>query len=516
VEKFNADFYDMQFVESETARVPYQVKKFIIKKYNRLVVHSRRGANTFILDLEGVLNEGIISLSSSDQDICDWCDTRALAAARLIYSGGDIVKYVGGFGLEYPGETENPNGRVIDPLWWRRKVRAIHGRQVEHAARQIGMVNKKNSIYVSSESLERVREMTSRNRRILEGLKAKNEQGDEYSLAELSDLGASNPAVRFSELMARCNGFEQVAVTRGHKCVFYTITCPSRFHSHSKNGREYSGYQGLTPRDGARYLSGVWAKIRASLARKGLLIYGMRVAEPHHDGCPHWHMIVFSPAGDVKGVRDTITRYALEDSTHEVSGNKKIRVDSVDIEIGGSKGGAAAYILKYISKNICGDKAGFVDSVEDAEKSESVRAWASVWGIRQFQQIGGPSVTVWRELRRMRDEGYEGLMGDAVEAAAAGSWAGYVELVGGLGRRCNHLITPVFLVDVDTDTGELPVNKYGELVDGVLVGLECFGEVFLSRFTRWVIERGEGDSFEEMVNNFDFGDRARDCLRGVV
>ncbi|WP_333891735.1 replication endonuclease, partial [Atlantibacter subterraneus] len=178
------------------------------------------------------------------------------------------------------------------------------------------------------------------------------------------------------------------------------------------------------------------AKARAAISRAGIHIFGFRVVEPHHDGTPHWHMLLFMRPQDVDTVRDIICYHARIADSEELQSphalKARFHVEPIDHELGSATG----YIAKYISKNIDGFA---LDGEKDEETGENLRdmakavsAWASRWRIRQFQQIGGAPVTVWRELRRLRDQRLTDNRMDAVLAAAdVGCWASYTQAQGG-------------------------------------------------------------------------------------
>lgn len=218
-----------------------------------------------------------------------------------------------------------------------------------------------------------------------------------------------------------------VADHLGHVGEFYTLTTPSRMHACLHHGAINPRYDETTVLEAHEYLTHQWALIRAELHRQGIQPYGFRVVEPHHDGTPHWHLLLFMPDTHRETVRKVMRHYALLDSGHE-PGAQEHRFKAVAIDP--EKGTAAGYIAKYIAKNIDGyaldqDLYGN-DSVKAAER---ITAWANTWGIRQFQQIGGPSVTVWRQLRKL-DKSDDAELEAIRQSATASDWAAFMLAMG--------------------------------------------------------------------------------------
>lgn len=477
--------------------MPYPWRRHMAKRYTAIYkTQGRRAANIALGDVYDLLRPVNVRLATDDDDIRDAAGAESKRCERLARGGVEPVRqYVLSLGIEPPTvETEGGEvARYLCESWWRRRLRAKHGRDIEAAALRAGIVHKAADIYASNTTVSWRRSQQARNRALLEEVRAVNEDGDSYTLAELAAVSVSNPKLRRAELMTRIRGFEEVAAAADHAAEFYTVTCPARMHAkRTRYGRviENEKYDGTTPRDAQAYLVKTWARIRAEFARRDIGVYGMRVCEPQHDGTPHWHLLLFMQKTSTKAVRAIIRKHALRVDGNE-RGAWKHRFDCKALDP--KTGGAAGYIAKYIAKNIDGyaiDKDLYgTDAVAAAER---VNAWAARWGIRQFQQVGGPSVTVWRELRRI-EQAPDGVIEQARYCADQGHWRGYVAAMGG--PMIKAADRPVQLYKAAPhDDGILKLNRYGEPAADQIKGV-CNGAVVVpTRLHTWTIERGSVQS----------------------
>jgi len=376
--------------------------------------------------------------------------------------------------------------RLEDAKWWRCAFSKSLPRIVDQACRRHGVVHKQSDIYLSDTALAYHRKRVEGNRSVLEGLEAVSELGDRLLLSEVAERSLAKAANRRTEYMVRSRGMEEYSATQDYRAMFVTLTTPSKYHCRLASGLANPSWNGSTPREAQAYLMTVWKRTRASLKRRGVDYFGVRIAEPHHDGTPHWHLLIYVALDDYTELEDAFRRYAMEEDGLEPGASQhRFRVLRIDP----AKGTPTGYVAKYISKGLDGygmDQDFYGNP--SAMTAERIVAWARIWGIRQFQTFGTPPVGVYRELRRVREPTLP-LYESARLAADAADYCCVLQQSEALGLRTFR--SPW----LDAITGECssPLDQYGDLKPDPVRGIEANGVVGAERlFTRtvqWVIQR---------------------------
>lgn len=468
-----------------------------------------------------ILSRDNLSETSSDAMVKAWAKRRAGEAQLLVRAAGSEWEglaavrpwasswHVGESRIVQPDIVEDDPDSIVRYLmrmccstWWTRAARIMLGRGIEADMIDGGRVHRRAGKYISDRNCERGRQQQARNAQMLLDTEAENELGERVSLADIAKGSLSNPWVRFCEMMVRIKGLEAQAERGGYVGLFVTWTLPSRFHPRmSETGELNPHFDGSRPRAGQEALTHLWARGRALVAKETRW-FGLRVAEPHHDGTPHWHLMIWVEPKAEARVLDILRGLALEDSPDEGGAQKhRFKVERIEK----AKGGAASYLAKYISKATAG--IGLQSAVErgaDGERydmgspsqaARRARWWASLWGIRQFQFFGVPPVGIYRECRRIREpidestlpragSGQLELFEWARVTADASDYGGHVEALGGVAiKRADVRLVLV------KEAAEGP-NRYGERKPPQVRGVSLASSLLLSivtRLHRWVL-----------------------------
>ncbi|MFL3353905.1 replication endonuclease [Klebsiella pneumoniae] len=369
--------------------------------------------------------------------------------------------------------------RMLCADWWYRKLWQMRCEWREEQLRAVCLVNRKASPYVSYEAVIHKRDQRRKSLEFFQSHELVNADGDTLDMEDVVNASSSNPAHRRNEMMACVKGLELIAEMRGDCAVFYTITCPSRFHATLNNGRPNPKWTSETVRQSSDYLVDTFAAFRKAMYKAGLRWYGVRVAEPHHDGTVHWHLLCFMRKKDRRTLTTLLRKFAIREDRAELGNNTGPRFKSELINP--RKGTPTSYIAKYISKNIDGRGLAKEISKETGkslrDSAEHVSAWASLHRVQQFRFFGIPGRQAYRELRllagqavRQQEDKKAGAPVldnprlDAVLAAAdAGCFATYIMKQGGvLVPRKHHLVRTAYeLNDEPSIYGDHGIRIYG-------------------------------------------------------
>jgi hypothetical protein len=347
--------------------------------------------------------------------------------------------------------------RYSNGKWWWSKIKPIYNRSIENVMRYINVIWKKFQVYVSDRFLTLSRENKKRNEIFLKSLIALKDSNEEIELSKISNSSLSNPNNRVAELKARISGLEQYADQYGYKTDLVTVTAPSRFHCVHENGTSNIKWDESSVRTVHQYFTNLWDCIISKFHRDNIQVSGFRVVEPHHDGTPHWHFILFSKIEYRELALNIIHKYFLKDSPRE-KGASEHRVRVNDLSQNKKSNLKGSYILKGI------DLSPKNKSQKDLDNSERMNAWGCVWGIRQFAQFGGPSVNLWREARRIAQSSQVD-DNPIWKSVLNGNWSEFIEMCGGLNIPKNDRKIKIFKEFDET------LNSYAEERGYVISGL---------------------------------------------
>jgi|GEM_PF-3483365 hypothetical protein len=376
--------------------------------------------------------------------------------------------------------------RMCKERWWRKKLRDLCHRTAENYMRSSGRVGKGISPYISSYTNSRLRSRERASREFMDACEVESDQGDVLSLADVYASSLANPRNRISETYARAVGCDRIREEFSLSAVFLTMTAPSRFHARTVSGDfsyPNSHFDGSTPDESQVYLRRVWARIRAALARADIHAFGMRVSEPHQDGTFHWHLLGYVEPNQLAQFIEICRHYSCQEDAHELTTERRRKARFHAEVIDCTRAAPRTYLFKYLTKNVVGSSDISDETGQPIHEGvDSARRLASTYSVRQFQFFGQPSVTVWRELRRLREKNLGEVsaedFSDIRDAACSGNWGKFVELMGGVCvRREDQPIKPL-----RKERGE---NDYGEIIYEIrgLVMRRCLHEMDSGQFS---------------------------------
>nr|WP_284603826.1 replication endonuclease [Dickeya dadantii] len=222
--------------------------------------------------------------------------------------------------------------RLVNPRWWERQLKIQRARWREALWIAGGEVSRAASPFLSRQALQDIRYRRLATLDFLKSRELENTRNSErVDLIDKVMGSIANPEIRRMELMTMLAGIERYATAHHHIGMLVTFTAPGHYHPTRTRGHERvlvnTGWMPdcPSPKMTQHYLVKLWGKIRTALKDRKLHIYGLRVVEPHHDGTPHWHIMLYCERAQRQAIVEILRRYAQPgESERTVAHNRRL------------------------------------------------------------------------------------------------------------------------------------------------------------------------------------------------
>jgi hypothetical protein len=297
-----------------------------------------------------------------------------------------------------PEDKEKIESRIKDWMYIKRKLSSLIKEKNLENERLNGEVGYYKNHYIGAESLRLRAQQIENNERFLR-------KHFHVSTNKLeSSIHSSQARKYFAENYNACIGTEEYARDLDYGCLFITLTVPG--HMHANPGNKNNTWDGTTIKEAHDYLAQKWKKFTNDLSRKKYNIkmskgdlFGYRAVEPHADGTPHWHVLIYSARKLLKGPILTLLKKHFSDKSEALT-TSFFPMNSED-----ESSPPISYIVKYLSGAVYFDNNHIANNNDEQIKAQQIDAWKSAVRLRSFQRFGRTApMTYWRLFRKFHTQ----------------------------------------------------------------------------------------------------------------
>ncbi|EPB6721858.1 replication endonuclease [Vibrio fluvialis] len=299
--------------------------------------------------------------------------------------------------------------RLQSPDYCRRKMVKLVYLEMLYVGQKNKELGGDSGKSIATDNMVELRISQNKYNRDLLSKKAIIVNGKAISLLSFADMSRK----KASELFAKVKGLETIAEEQSFGWAFLTMTAPAHLHANptSKDQKNWSRQRLKAAHE---FLTNRWAAFGKKLANdnvpmKSGAMFGVRVVEPHKDGTPHWHMVVFYNKSlepylfdNESGMFQRFFRHAapaLKVVIGKVSGEGREDVAS-----------ASSYAFKYILKSLAVDFLNTDFQISDENLNVTaiesavnrLEAWKAAVNVRAYQVFGVSSnAGAWNAVRKV-------------------------------------------------------------------------------------------------------------------